>query len=181
MANKMTYEQVRQALIRERVSPELVDLPEDFYSEVARYVAELRRESSEEGDQLRTELLMGELKNVVREVEEIFKLRVIKAMDEVLKGRLPKLSLERERQAFNEIRQTLEKLRSDLMGPLLSGAPEEAQGKNVMLIFLSDVPQIVCEDLKPYGPFKSGEVAAIPRRSADLMLRRGLTRKIEVE
>lgn len=177
---KMTYKDIEQALIKERVSPGLADLPDDFYSEVARYADELRREAKE-GDQLRRELLTSELKNVIREVQEIYALRTIKAMDEVTRGRLPNLSLERELQAFNEIRQALEKLHSDLVGPILSGISGGAPETNLMLILLSDIPRIVGEDLKPYGPFKSGEVAFLPRRSADLMLRRGLARKIEVE
>jgi len=39
--------------------------------------------------------------------------------------------------------------------------------------FLRDVPAIVGEDLKTYGPFKAGDVAKLPRGNADALVRQG--------
>ncbi|GAI02148.1 unnamed protein product, partial [marine sediment metagenome] len=110
--------------------------------------------------------------------------RVLKAIDEIAQGRLPAPLLERERHTFSEIRQSLEKLYAELVSSTMAGkarvvAPREIT--NVLLIMQAEVPPIVGDDLRQYGPFKSGEIVSLPRRSAELMVKHGLARKIEVK
>jgi DNA replication initiation complex subunit (GINS family) len=117
-------------------------------------------------------------------VQEIHVLRVGKALNELAKGVLPASLLEKERNAFNEIRQTLEKLYAELVVPTIVGetavvAPTEIT--NVALIFSVDVPQIVAEDMKSYGPFKIGEVGFLPKLRAEFLVKHGFARKIEVK
>lgn len=178
-----SFEDLKHAWIAEKTSRGLADLPNDFYQSVARYVAELNFELKR-GEQLRQELLQGELRNVLQLVQEIHLLRVLKAMDEVTKGRLSGPMLEGERYAFDKIRQILEKLYTDLVKPAVGG--EAAVGArrevtNTMIIILADIPQIIGDDMKQYGPFKSCEVAFLPQRSAELLMKRGTARKLEVK
>lgn len=175
-------EKIKDAWMKEKTSRGLVELPEDFYKEVARHVAELKREFMTAGD-LQREMLEGELGNVLRMVQEIHVARVLKSMDEVIKEKLPSSALERERHAFGEVREVLRGLHRDLVAPAVEGkvaiaAPPEIS--NLAVIFLTDVPQIVGNDLRAYGPFKGGEVASIPKRSAELLVKRNRARVIEV-
>jgi DNA replication factor GINS len=178
-----SFEDVKRAWIAEKTSRVLTDLPSDFYQSVARHVAELNFELKR-GEQLRQELIQEELRNVIQMVQEIYLLRVLKAMDEITKGRLPIPTLERERNAFGEVRQTLEKLYTNLVKPAVSGeaaVPARREITNTALIILTDIPQIIGDDLKQYGPFKSGEVVFLPQRSAELLLKQGTVRKLEVK
>lgn len=177
-----SFDDIKQAWVKEKTSRELSDLPGDFYPNVAKHVAELNRELRH-GEQLRKELLEAELREVTRMVQEIHLLRVIKAMDRISRGHPPASSLERESHAFGEIRQVLEKLHAELIAPVISGEAAIAARReitNVPLIILTEMPQIIGDDLKRYGPFKSGDAAFLPKRSAELLIKQGVARKIEV-
>jgi DNA replication initiation complex subunit (GINS family) len=179
---EVTFENIKNLLIEEKSSRGLVNLPDDFYSKVGRYVMELSREA-DRGEVLRQDILKEELRHVLRMIQEIHMLRVVKAINELAKGGLPAPLLEKERNAFNEIKRTLEKLYAALVAPAITGevaivAPEEVT--NVALIFSTDVPQIVAEDMRSYGPFKVGEVGFLPRASAERLAKHGLARKIEI-
>ncbi len=179
---EFSYNDVKQVWLAEKTSRELVEIPEEFYQNAAKYVVQLNLELKR-SEPLREELLREELQNVFQMVQEIYLSRTLKAIDEVTQGRLPNPLLERERYAFNEIRQSLEKLCAELIPPTISGGAELAMSReitNVLLIMQDEVPTIVGDDLQQYGPFKKGEIASLPRRSAELMVKHGLARKIEV-
>lgn len=180
---EFSFEDLKRAWLAEKTSRDLVELREEFYQDVARYVAGLNLELKR-GEPLRRELLREELRNALRMVHEIHLSRVLKATDEVTQGRLPAPLLERERYAFSEVRQSLEKLHAELVSPATArkaavAVPSEIT--NVLLIIQAEVPKIVGDNLRQYGPFKRGDVASLPRRSGELMVKRGLGRKIEVK
>lgn len=180
---EFSYEDVKQAWLAEKTSRELVEIPEEFYQNAAKYVAQLNLELKR-SEPLRGELLQEELRDVFRMIQEIHLSRVFKVIDEIAQGRLPAPLLERERCTFSEIRQSLEKLYTELVSSTMTGkaelvAPREIT--NVLLIMQAEVPPIVGDDLRQYGPFKRGEIASLPRRSAELMVKHGLARKLEVK
>lgn len=177
-----SFDDIKKAWKGEWVSQELTDLPSDFYSKISQHVAELDREIRR-SEQFRQDLLQEELRNVIRMVQEICLLRLLKAMEEVAKGRAPNSLIERERQAFNEIRRILDELRTGLVVPAITGKVKIApphEITNILLVFSSEMPQIIGDDLKSYGPFKKCEVAFLPKRTAELILKHGLARRIEV-
>jgi len=174
-----SFEDIKHVWIAEKISREPADLPVG----VARHVAELNLELKR-GEQLRQELLREELRNVIQMVQEIHLLRVLKAMDEIVRGHLPSSSLEGERRAFDGIRQVLDGLYAELIKPAVSGEAAIVPRReitNEVVIVMTDIPQIIGDDLKQYGPFRSGEVAFLPKRSAELMIKKGTARKFEVK
>ncbi|MFB0500487.1 MAG: hypothetical protein ACETWO_04360 [Candidatus Hadarchaeaceae archaeon] len=180
---EFSYDDVKQVWLAEKTSRELMEIPEEFYQNVAKYVAQLNLELKR-SEPLRGELLREELQNVFQMVQEIYLSRTLKAIDEVAQGKLPDTLLERERYAFNEIRQSLKKLCAELIPPTITESAELAAPReitNVLLIVQAEVPTIVGDDLRQYGPFKKGEIASLPKRSAELMMKHGLARKIEVK
>jgi len=180
---EFSYDDVKQVWLAEKTSRELMEIPEEFYQNVAKYVAQLNLELKR-SEPLRGGLLQEELQNVFQMVQEIYLSRTLKAIDEVAQGKLPDTLLERERYAFNEIRQSLKKLCAELIPPTITESAELAAPReitNVLLIMQAEVPTIVGDDLRQYGPFKKGEITSLPRRSAELMMKHGLARKIEVK
>jgi len=178
-----SFEDTKNVWIAEKTSRDLADLPVDFYLNVARHVAELNIEIKR-GEQLRQELLREELSNVLQMVQEIHLLRVLKAMDQVGRGHLPGSSLDGERRAFDGVRQILDRLYTEQIKPAISGQAAIVairEKTNEALIFLADIPQIIGDDIKQYGPFKKGEVAFLPKRSAELLIKKGTARKFEVK
>jgi DNA replication factor GINS len=180
---EFSFKDVKQVWLAEKTSRELVEIPEEFYRNVARYVAQLNLELKH-SESLRGELLQEELRNVFQMIQEIHLSRVFKAVDEIAHGRLPAPLLERERCTFSEIRQSLEKLYTELVSSTMTGRTELAGPReitNILLIVQTEVPPIVGDDLRQYGPFKRGDITSLPRRTAELMLKHGLARKIEVK
>ena len=176
----ISFDGVERVWLVEKTSPELAQLGEEFYPEVARYVASLGSElCSSKG--LRAELLRAELRNVLRMVQEIHSLRVLKAMEEEVKGRRPTGLVESESRAFEGVRKTLEKLYEELVAPVIERKeiPSPREPELEMLITLGGIPEIIGEDLKGYGPFEAGEIISLPKRSAELLVKRGFARRIE--
>lgn len=168
----------------EKTSRDLVELPEDFYQEIAKYISQLNLELKH-GDALRQELLQEELRNIVLLVQETHLARVLKAMNKITRNHLLAQLIERERYAFSEIRQSLEKLQADLVQPAITGkvaVPTPLELTNVLLIILTDIPEkIIGADMRNYGPFIKGEIASIPAQNAELMIRHGAARKVAVK
>jgi DNA replication factor GINS len=178
-----SFEDAKRVWIGEKTSRDITDLHADFYPNVARHVAELNIELKR-SEHLRRELLREELRNVLQMVQEIHLLRVLKAMDQMGRGRSPGSSLDGEHRAFDGIKQILDKLYTEQIKPAISGqativVPREKT--NEALIFLTDIPQIIGDDIKQYGPFKRGEVAFLPKRSAELLIKKGTAQKFEVK
>jgi DNA replication initiation complex subunit (GINS family) len=159
-----------------------LELPEEFYQEVAKMISHLKEAKRTEG--LQRDLVEEELKNIVFLVNEIHDARVQKAMDRVASGEMPAPVLEREREAFLEVRQSLEKLSSELLVPALSGrtpvsVPTEKTRAPVMI--LSDLNErIFGADQNYYGPFRRGEVVNLPEANAEFMVKHDYARRIKV-
>ncbi len=168
---------------QEKVSRELAEIPDDFYQSVGKYISELNFEMKR-SDSLRKELLQEELRSIVFMVQEIHFARVFKAMSRTLQGQTPTPLIERERDVFSEVRQSLERLQADLVQPAVSGKVEVSAPQNitnVMVILQSDLDKIIGADMRSYGPFLRGEVASLPGSNADMIVRHGLARKITVK
>ncbi|MGC8999287.1 MAG: hypothetical protein ACP5JW_07900, partial [Candidatus Bathyarchaeia archaeon] len=56
----------------------------------------------------------------------------------------------------------------------------ERASKKILLRFLKDVPAIVGQDMKIYGPFKAEDVASVPVENAKILIRQGLAEEINV-
>jgi DNA replication initiation complex subunit (GINS family) len=168
----------------EKISRDLVEIPDDLYQMVAKHVSQLTYELKH-ADLLRRELLQEELRNVVFMVQEIHFTRVSKTLRATTQGRPPAPLIERERYAFSEIRQILEKLQAELVRPAISGKVEVSAPlniTNVLLLILTDIQEkIIGIDMRSYGPFTKGELVNLPAPNADMMARHGLARKITVK
>ncbi len=168
----------------EKSSRELSEMPDEFYQGVGRHISQLNFELCR-SDSIRKELLQEELRSVVFMVQEIYFTRVFKAAGRTLQGRAPVPLIDRERDAFSSIRQSLESLQADLIQPIVSGTVEVAAPRSIthsLMLFLVDFGEkIVGADMRSYGPFRSGEVVSLPIQNAEMLARHGLARKIAVK
>jgi len=161
---------LERALQAERLSPGLASLPEDFYTRLSQFLSSLEREGR--GD-LEREELTEKRKVLLRMTEELLRLRMRKALSSLPDG-IPKNLLTCERPYFEEIAESLRKMRTSLLSQQVREQVTE------LLLMTEKIPKIVAEDMKFYGPFSKGEVAAIPKRTAEILVRRGLARRIEM-
>lgn len=175
-------EEIEEQWVEEKASTKLAEMSEKFYENVAGYMSDLERELESSKD-LRHELLREEIGWVAKMTREIHFFRTLKAMESIVKGSIPPSLLERERRGFEEIKDILEELQEGLPTPAIGGEAEirpPREKANVLLLISSELPQFVGDDMRTYGPFKSGEVANLPKHSAELLRRRGLARKLQI-
>ncbi|MGC8816645.1 MAG: hypothetical protein ACP5PX_02370 [Candidatus Hadarchaeum sp.] len=179
-----SLEELVKAYREEKSSRELAEISDDFYQSVGRHISSLNAELSR-ADAVRKELLRGELRSVVFMVEEIHFTRLVKAMAAIARGEAPAPLIERERDAFGEIRRTLERLYAEMVQPAISGKVEVTAPQritNTLCILLADFRErIVGADLRTYGPFTKGEIASLPALNAEIMVKHGLARRITVK
>lgn len=174
---------VESVWISEKSEKGLSKLPDDFYEKCANFAGEIRREIKE-SDGLRKELLQEEFNHVLTMVQETYLIRVLKITNTLFKEDREQL-LEGEKKAFDKIKKQLENLREELVEPVIQGElelkpPEEIS--NISIILLKDIPEpITASDLNYYGPFEAGEIANLPKRSAELLVGQGLARRVQVK
>jgi len=163
--------ELEEALKNERLSTNLSKLPDDFYIRLSQYLSKL--ESGKEKGELEKEELTEKKKTLLKMIEELLDLRIRKALASLPKG-IPENLLSCERPYFEEIAECIRKMRTSLLC-------ESVKEQSTELLLISEkIPKIVAEDLKFYGPFSKGDIAAIPKRTAEILVKKGLARKIEM-
>lgn len=174
---------VEQVWIDEKKKRELTELPENFYDRSASFVAELRRELRE-SDGLREEILEREFEHVLSLVQEVYLIRILKITSNLFEVDEENY-LEEEKEAFSQVEEELSDLREGLIEPVMEGEfelrpPEETS--NILVRMNESVEEpIVASDMNHYGPFEVGDLANLPKRSAELMVGNGLASKVSVK
>jgi len=167
---------------KELASAHLVELPDEFHSEAIKLIARLRSEIKR-SEGLKRDLLEEEFKEAIFFLDRLYRVRVIKAMQEIAQGKIPSGTFERERTSFLEIKQLLENLRREyLAGVTVAEVPVliPAETTRTLVTFLTDLHEkIPGVDSKVYGPFRAGDIANLPAPNAEVMIKHGLARKIE--
>lgn len=164
---------------------ELEKLPSGFYSEIADYFRKLR----EEGRMLdkrtvKARLLRNEVRNVKRMVREITRVRHRKLLKKATKGEKVLddfLTAEESRlmKGIVPLTEAYQTFTKNLLRGHLSQIEIAVQNRSAVLRFLKDVPAIIGADMKPYGPFKSEDVASLPIENAKILVKQGLADEIE--
>ncbi len=178
----LTTEKILDIYKREMASQDLLELPENFYQDVAKIVSSLA--DTKKADPIKREMLDEELKKLVFLVREIHNTRVLKAIDRIMVGEVAAPMLERERTTFQEVRQSLERLHSELVSPAVEGKSSvsaPAERKRVPIMMRVDIDdRILGTDLKFYGPFKRGEIFSLPESNAFSMVKHDYARTIKI-
>ncbi len=165
-------EELERILDEEKASEEILALPPDFYArmnqELSAIDRQLRRSVGEEREMLERKRVLFRDK-----LEELFSVRLRKVLLSLLEGHTPIGSAEEQRfidrisQAVSEMRESL------LLHPVI-------QPKTTLVVLEQEIPRIVAEDMRFYGPFLKGDVVALPRKTAELLIKKGLAKRIEV-
>ena len=166
-------------------NPELQKLPEGFYSKVAEYSRKLREESRMlDKRTVKARLLRSESQNVQRMLRELTRSRYKKLLKIATGGeKVPSEFLtEEEDKLLTRVSPLAEAYRvfaaGLLKGQLMKMTVQQQEGL-VALRFLEEVPAIIGADMKPYGPFKAEDIASLPLENAKVLIKQGLTEKVE--
>ncbi|MEK6903644.1 MAG: hypothetical protein AABW64_03295 [Nanoarchaeota archaeon] len=206
--NVMTYEVLYDLLRKEKYSQELQKLDSHFFKSVVKYLgeksaiidAQKNKESVFAGEVEKTE---RQLINVKKLIKEFYEKREGKIMQLALfssrinEKDIAAVLLPEERQLFLEVLETLNKFRKGIVEnvvekrvPIIENKPKEIkreespapQGSDMNIIrLLHPVPQFIANDLKIYGPFEDEDVGVLPKKTADLLVKKKRAEEIKSE
>ncbi len=181
---KDVYEVLMDAWRKERNERGLAKLPDDLAEKLREYVGSIKhylRVSDRES--LTFELREAAVEAVTRLVQEIFELRLRKLVESAIKGEALENLFIFERRIYPRLASLVKEYREsvrELVTAIAYQDWEKVGSKYEVVYFLKDAPQFVGIDLETYGPFKAGDIAALPPENARNLELAGLVKSIKV-
>lgn len=167
----LTYETLREFVIREKNSPKLIELPENFFRDVKAYLENKEKVSEGKED-------LWELDNSRRMLQDLLDAREGKlvrlALVFVRAGVTPGKVMPEEKEFFDSMVESIKRF-EDARKDTVEGEREEMD----TVAALEDVPRFVGVNMKTYGPLRKGEIARVPRDNSQLLVSKGMARLIE--
>jgi len=174
----ITYNELYDALRKERYSEQLQPIPKRFIKEVAKYLKDKKSVVDKEGDDFSDEItktkkqfensiaIFKEL--MLRRKKKILELAFIAAETGISKRDFENM-LAVEKESFDGIMKSLEK-GDKQVGVMLKDAGGEEESKNKMIVFTNDTTEFLDLDGNKLGPFKKGEVANLAEEIANILI-----------
>jgi DNA replication initiation complex subunit (GINS family) len=176
----ITYNDIYEALRKEKYSEQLQPLPKKFICDVSVYISE-KKNLSRKGDDLFSEDVMKvkkQLENALSIFNELMMIRKRKILNLVFVASETGISkkdfenmMDFEKELFDNIIDSVKvaekKLSFEFSGGDLSSGKEI---QNDMLLFLEDVEELTGLDGETIGPFSKGEVVNVPKAIASILV-----------
>lgn len=171
----ITYNDLYEALRKERYSEQLQVLPKNFVREVANYFEEKKEIGAKDDDFFSDVAIKSKkkLENAIMNFKELVRIRKKKILTLSFIASevgISKKDFENlmgfEKDLFEEIVKSLEKS-VDSLGGLMSGAKDESS--NLLVRFLKNVPAFLDSNGNEIGPFEKGEVANLESDVVDIL------------
>ncbi len=167
----LTYETIREFVIKEKNTPKLIELPDNFFQDVRAYLESKARVSEGKED-------LWELDNSRRMLQDLLDARESKlvklALVFVRAGVTPGKVMPEEKALFDNTVQNI-KAFQEARKESIEGQREKME----TVAALEEVPRFVGVDMKTYGPLRKGDIARVPRDNSQLLISKGLARLIE--
>jgi len=182
----ITYNELYEALRKERYSEQLQPLPKSFIKEVFEYLKDKRNIANKETDLfsdavIKTKKQFENAHSVFRELmlrrkKKLLELAFIAAQTGISKRDFDNM-LSFEKGVFDKIMHALEQGDKEV-GEELKGRKGEVS-KNKLIVFIKDTDEFL--DLKgsKLGPFKKGEIINIPQEIANILIVDGRAEAVE--
>ena len=174
----ITYNDLYEALRKERYSEQLQPLIKNFIKEVAAYLKDKEEIVSKETDIFSdtTKKTKKQLENAVSIFKELMLRRKKKLLDLAFVSAETGISkrdfenmLNFEKETFNKIMKAINEGDKEVE-KLLSGRENEEADKNKMVIFKQDTEEFLDLEGNKLGPFKQGDIVNIPQEIANILI-----------
>lgn len=174
----ITYNELYDALRKERYSEQLQPIPKNFIKEVADYLKDKKEISEKDSDSFSDSVMKTkkQFENSIAIFRELMLRRKKKILDLAFVAAETGISkrdfenmLAVEKESFDGIMKSLE--RGDKkVAKMLKGAEEDEKGKNKMIAFVEDTDEFLDLDGNKLGPFKKGDVANLSEEIANILI-----------
>ncbi len=176
----ITYNDLYEALRKERYSEALQPLPQSFIKDVVEYLHEKKEIASKETNVFSEAVIKAkkQFENAIAMFHELMRLRKKKllnlafiAAETGISKRDYELMLDFEKEIFDKIMASLTEGEKKL-NEMLNGQLKEEK-KTVMIVFRQDVPEFFDFSGRVLGPFKKGDVANLQQEVAEILVKDG--------
>lgn len=176
----ITYNELYDALRKERYSEQLQPLPKIFIKDVSAYLNDKKEIADKKNDDFSDTILKSkkQFENsiaifkelILRRKKKILELAFVAAETGISKRDFENM-LAIEKEVFDGIMKSLEKgdkkINEQLKGEIES---EIEKPKNKMIVFIDDTEEFLDLDGNKLGPFKKGDVANIPEEISNILI-----------
>lgn len=191
----ITYEALYEILRNEKFNDELQKISPEFYNQTIRYLNE--KKAILEAQQNKTDIFSTtELKKTRKQLENIN--RILTELYEIRERKIVELAIyssrseedftsanitKEESLLFESVKDIFKSFRKDILVNMLEGKlPKISHKKSKelntstekikkLIRFIKTTPKFMAEDTNIYGPFETEDVANIPNKSADLLIK----------
>ncbi len=176
----ITYNDLYDALRKERYSEQLQQLPKNFIKEVSLYLKDKKEIASKKTDDFSDTIIKTkkQFENslaifkelILRRKKKILELSFIATETGISKRDFENM-LQVEKEMFDSIMKTIERT-DKKVSEMLKGMDEEeaAKAKNKMIVFVEDTDEFLDLEGNKLGPFKKGDVANIPEEISNILI-----------
>ena len=185
----ITYNDIYEALRKERYSEQLQNLGKNFVKEVSAYLKEKKSISEKSGDIFSDAIskTKKQFENAISMFKELMLRRKKKLLNLAFVAAETGISkrdyenmLVFEKEVFDEIMKEMEEGDKKLT-KLLNGQQEEEKKKNKLVTFLEDTNEFLGLDGEKIGPFKKGDIANLPAEIANILVVDNKAESVEEE
>lgn len=175
----ITYNELYEALRKERYSEQLQPIPKRFIIEVAAYLNDKKEIANKDNDEFSENILKTkkQFENsisifkelILRRKKKILDLAFIAAETGISKRDFENMLLF-EKESFEDIMKALEKSDKKINESLKGIESDEKSNLNKMIVFIEDTDAFLDLEGNDIGPFKKGDVANIPQEIAYILI-----------
>ena len=173
----ITYNELYDALRKERYSEQLQPIPKNFIKEVADYLRDKKEIANKKDDDFSDTILKTkkQFENsisifkefMLRRKKKILELAFVATETGISKRDFENM-LAVEKECFEGIMKSLEK-GDKKISEMLKGAEEE-KNKNKMIVFIENTDEFLDLDGNKLGPFDKGDIANISEEIANILI-----------
>jgi len=176
----ITYNELYDALRKERYSEQLQPIPKRFINEVAAYLKDKKEIANKDNDDFSDTILKTKKQYensiaifkelMLRRKKKILELAFVAAETGISKRDFENM-LAVEKDSFDDIMKALEK-GDKQVSEILKGVDSSGgeKSKNKMIVFVEDTDEFLDLEGNKLGPFKKGDVANIAEEIANILL-----------
>ena len=174
----ITYNELYDALRKERYSELLQPIPKNFIKEFSAYLKDKKEIANKDNDDFSDAIIKikKQIENsiaifkelMLRRKKKILELAFIAAETGISKRDFENMFLS-EKECFEGIMKSIEK-GDKKVSELLKGVEEKHKLQNKMVVFVDDAEEFVDLEGNRLGPFKKGDVANISEEIANILI-----------
>ena len=184
----LTYNDIYEALKKEKYSEALQQLPKNFAKEVSEYIKEKKEIASKEEDMFSDAIIKTkrQLENAVSIFKELILRRKRKLLNLAFIARETGISkrdfenmFDFEKEMFDRIVTAMEESDKKL-NDSMNGKSEETR-KNLLVVFNDNIDEFAGTEGEILGPFEKGELSNLPKEIAKILVEAGKAEVVEEE